>query len=264
MNQERFSRFEQRIEQLVEGSFARLFAGRLQPREVAMHLARAMEDNAKPQSDGRPLAPSIFTVWLNPQDYDALMIAHPELPQALADAVISVANHADMLLNTTPVVRLQADLTVPLRTLSVFANHEPDTRSTQVLEIVTAPPVHPTPHNPQLLIGGTRYIPLDRHVINIGRRQDNHIVIDDMRVSRYHAQIRLRFGAYVIYDLGSNAGTYINEHRITEYILKPGDVISLAGVPLVYIEDENITPTSLSDTAIDGQLPPRKDDDPTL
>ncbi len=269
MNKEQFSRFEQRIEQLVEGSFARLFAGRLHPREVAIHLTRAMDDNAKLAPDGRMLAPNIFTVRLNPQDYDALMIAQPGLPQALSEAVVSMANRADMVLKTAPSIQLQPDPSIPPRTLSVFAAHDGDARATQVLEAMTLPPAPPprSPRNPQLLVSGTRYIPLNRQVINIGRRHDNQIVIDDPRVSRVHAQLRLRFGSYVLYDLGSSAGTYVNEHRVTECILKPGDVISLAGVPLVYIEDESITTQPLSDTQMKrpaGMPPPRKDDDPTL
>ena len=46
------SRLESRVERLVEGTFARLFAGRLHPREVALQLARAMEDNVLPTPDG--------------------------------------------------------------------------------------------------------------------------------------------------------------------------------------------------------------------
>ena len=46
MDKNRFSQFEDRIQMLVEGGFARLFAGRLKPRDVALRLARAMEDEA--------------------------------------------------------------------------------------------------------------------------------------------------------------------------------------------------------------------------
>ncbi|NDJ79160.1 MAG: FHA domain-containing protein, partial [Chloroflexi bacterium] len=80
--------------------------------------------------------------------------------------------------------------------------------------------------------------PLDRSVITIGRRHDNTIVLDDSRISRQHAQLRYRQGAFVLYDLGSRGGTFVNGARITEVALRPGDVIALAGVTVVYVEDE--------------------------
>jgi len=74
-------------------------------------------------------------------------------------------------------------------------------------------------------------------VVNIGRRADNHLVLADPRVSRAHAQIRAIRGQYVLFDLNSTGGTVVNGRRVRQYTLKPGDVISLSGVPLIYGED---------------------------
>jgi hypothetical protein len=273
MSRGRITRFEQTIEQLVEGSFARLFVGRLHPREVAIRLARAIEDNAQPAPDGVTIAPNLYFIHLNPADHDALMAAQPNLIDSLTKTVISLAHRADMRLLTQPIVDVVPDETIALRTVLVIAEHEVEAdRATQALQPIREVQPDQNPRNPHLILGGTRYIPLDRRVINIGRRHDNHIVIDDMRVSRNHAQLRLRFGHYVLYDLGSSGGTFVNEHAVTECILKPGDVISLAGVALVYIEDDTSSQTgaSASSTQIrkpgDSPLMPpiEKDSDPTL
>jgi len=64
--------------------------------------------------------------------------------------------------------------------------------------------------------------------------RDNHLVIDDPRVSRLHAQLRIVRGQFVIFDLDSTGGTFVNGQRIHQYTLRAGDVISLAGVPLVF------------------------------
>jgi pSer/pThr/pTyr-binding forkhead associated (FHA) protein len=85
-------------------------------------------------------------------------------------------------------------------------------------------------------------IPLKELVVNIGRRPDNHIVLEDNRVSRIHAQLRAIKKRYVIFDLNSTGGTFVNNSRIGQAILAPGDVISLAGFPLLFGQEE--TPIS--------------------
>lgn len=88
-----------------------------------------------------------------------------------------------------------------------------------------------------LIVGGTKVFTLNQAVTNIGRRLDNHLVVDDPRVSRYHAQIRYVRGRFIIFDLNSTGGTYVNGQRINQSVLYPGDVISLAGLPIVFGQD---------------------------
>jgi pSer/pThr/pTyr-binding forkhead associated (FHA) protein len=82
-------------------------------------------------------------------------------------------------------------------------------------------------------------------VVNIGRRPDNNLVIDDPSVSRVHAQLRAIRGQMVLFDLESTGGTYVNGQRVASSILYPGDVISLAHTQLVYGQD---APRSLDDS----------------
>lgn len=88
-----------------------------------------------------------------------------------------------------------------------------------------------------LVLEGNQIFPLEGNVINLGRQADNHLVIDDPRVSRKHAQIRHIHGRYEIFDLGSTGGTSVNGQSVTHYVLKPGDVISLAGYIIIYGEE---------------------------
>jgi len=88
-----------------------------------------------------------------------------------------------------------------------------------------------------LIVGGTKVFTLNQAVTNIGRRLDNPLVVDDPRVSRYHAQIRYVRGRFIIFDLNSTGGTYVNGQRINQSVLYPGDVISLAGLPIVFGQD---------------------------
>jgi hypothetical protein len=176
--------------------------------------------------------------------------------------LVDLAYRTDARLLTAPILNLNPDEATPTRTIHVVASHEAAAgRSTQMFAAVNIdPPGISSSRNPQLIIGGTQYVPLTRPVINIGRRHDNHIVIDDVRVSRLHAQIRLRFGHYVLYDLGSSGGTYVNDHIISECILKPSDVISLSGVLLIYIEDEGSTGPTWATADTDIKRPTDRSD----
>jgi hypothetical protein len=88
-----------------------------------------------------------------------------------------------------------------------------------------------------LLMEDESLFPLEMPVTNIGRKSNNHLVINDLRVSRTHAQIRAVSDGFIIFDIGSSGGTYINGERISQRKLKPGDVISLAGIKLIFTED---------------------------
>src|SRR5215216_2782727 len=90
------------------------------------------------------------------------------------------------------------------------------------------------PQNAFFVMEAGRTYPLVEAVINIGRMLDNDLVIDDPRVSRHHAQLRAVKGHFVLSDLNSTAGIFVNARRITETILYPHDSISLGGVLLTF------------------------------
>ncbi len=97
-------------------------------------------------------------------------------------------------------------------------------------------PVDPVriPEDAFVIVDGVKVIPLTQPLIRIGRRLENNLVLDDPRVSRTHAELRAINGRYVLFDLNSTGGTFVNGLRITQSVVYPGDVISLAGVNLVY------------------------------
>ena len=90
------------------------------------------------------------------------------------------------------------------------------------------------PEDAFVIVDGIKVIPLSQPLIRIGRRLENNLVLDDPRVSRTHAELRAINGRYVLFDLHSTGGTFVNGLKITQSVVYPGDVISLAGVNLVY------------------------------
>jgi FHA domain len=68
----------------------------------------------------------------------------------------------------------------------------------------------------------------------LGRAQDNDVILDDQKVSRHHAVIRQEAGRFVIADLESTNGTFVGERRTQERILTDGDVIRLGDTTLLF------------------------------
>jgi serine/threonine protein kinase len=80
---------------------------------------------------------------------------------------------------------------------------------------------------------------LDGSHLSIGRSADCHIVVQDMNVSRHHAELLQTPQGYTIQDLGSKNGTFVNGKQITEGIsLSPGDEVMLGSTTLFVFEQE--------------------------
>lgn len=63
--------------------------------------------------------------------------------------------------------------------------------------------------------------------IRVGRSEDCEVTIDNLGVSRYHAEVVQKDGFYVLRDLRSNNGTFVNGRRVDAHNLNPGDEISI-------------------------------------
>ena len=76
------------------------------------------------------------------------------------------------------------------------------------------------------------YHPLMQEHTTIGRSRDNMIHLADERVSRRHARIDLEQGSFVIFDLDSVNGTFVNGERIQRQRLRSGDEIRIGDTRL--------------------------------
>jgi hypothetical protein len=275
----KIARFEALAERLVEGTFTRLFAGQLSPLEVATHLTRALEDHQVISSSGTPQAPNHYWVYLHPTDCDALALMQPTLETELAYHVSELASQADLALQSNPVIQVLPDdslgahqVRVEARWLPPDATHMEKTREVDAEHVESSDDSRDDvgtsengeqeaapPGRPFLILDGRRHVNLYQATVSVGRALDNDVILEDARVSRHHAQLRRRYGRYVLYDLGSSGGTKINGYPVEECVLHAGDIISLAGVQIVYGEDPP-TPIPLPGNEDTPAMPPPETD----
>lgn len=96
-------------------------------------------------------------------------------------------------------------------------------------------------------------LPLTDAVVNIGRKADNDLVIDNLAVSSYHARIAKLAEGYVVQDTGSTNGVFLNGEKVVQRILKFGDHI-LIGKHVVVFQDGAVAPVPPSAGKQDGAL----------
>ena len=81
---------------------------------------------------------------------------------------------------------------------------------------------------------GSRFL-LDQDVTTAGRHPDSDIFLDDVTVSRRHAEFRREGGGFVVHDVGSLNGTYVQRDRIDEVVLRDGDEVQIGKFRLLYL-----------------------------
>jgi hypothetical protein len=81
---------------------------------------------------------------------------------------------------------------------------------------------------------GARFL-LDHDVTTSGRHPDSDIFLDDVTVSRRHAEFHRGAGGFTVRDVGSLNGTYVNRERVESATLSSGDEVQIGKFRLVFI-----------------------------
>jgi pSer/pThr/pTyr-binding forkhead associated (FHA) protein len=87
------------------------------------------------------------------------------------------------------------------------------------------------------LVINSQVFPLKKEITSLGRKLDNDLVLQDALISRYHAEIKFEDGKFTLYDLDSTSGTFLNNKKIKKSILYSGDLILLANIPIMFIDE---------------------------
>ncbi|HNO92739.1 MAG TPA: DUF3662 domain-containing protein [Anaerolineales bacterium] len=240
---------EARLQTLIEVDLLRVLPGKRVEDVIVLKLATALQQNAI-QQDGTTVLPDVYTLILHPETAKAWE-DEPFLT-VLLNSVATVAQEAGFKFTIPPIITVIRDENIPLNDVEIKTSHRIETMAETNATPLDTGSLEATgeklPENSFLIVEGVKIYPLNLPVVNIGRRLDNQLVIDDPRVSRNHAQLRAIKGRFVVFDLNSTGGTFVNGQRTSQSVLYPGDVISLAGVALIFGQDNPPPRPDLKDT----------------
>ncbi len=226
-------RFEQRLEHMVTGAFARAFRSAVQPVEIAAALQREADNSAQILSRDRRLAPNDFAIDLSPTDFDRLSGFGDALSRELADMLHQHANEEHYAF--VGPVRLDFRRSEELTT----GRFRVRSRATAAVTPVTGQRQTETAFRraPVILeINGTRH-PVEPPGVVVGRGTTTALRIDDPGVSRQHAEFRLEpsgntYAATVV-DLGSTNGTTVDGQRVQQAALRDGATVQVGSTRIV-------------------------------
>jgi hypothetical protein len=249
--------FEDFVERMVEGSITRLFRSPIQPVEIERRLVRVMETQPT-ISAGRTYVPNRYRVLLHPEDYKAVEPQRPLWEREITEFIIGICQERNYTLVSRPVVTITDSTETPRRSIHISATLQ--ATATEGLDALEQGPIQPTTAMPIVRPGATAApgrsggsatppplclqvlnghmagaeLLFTRPLITVGRELDNDVVIEDSRVSRHHAQLLYQHGRYILRDLGSTNGTFVNAQPIESMMLASGDLLSLGGVEVQF------------------------------
>ena len=87
------------------------------------------------------------------------------------------------------------------------------------------------------LIINKQVIPLVKGITTLGRQLGNDIVFHEEFLSRFHAEIICDGNTYMLLDKNSTSGTFVNGKKIDRCILNSGDLISLANIYIMFVNN---------------------------
>lgn len=258
---------ETTLASLVEGAFGRVFRSEVRPMEIARKLAREMDEH-RTTSVSRVYAPNEFAVWLSPEDRARYEGVEQDLIGELCAYLLEHARGEQLTLVSPPQITFHTDEELSLGEFGIQARLvrlDEGERSAAAApeewggDLVSRPEeeehgqtmIYSTsrrlrepfaeraaasrpPARALLLVDGRRLLVPPRGGV-IGRSRDCDVVLDDAGVSRRHAELRGSGERWVIEDLGSTNGVYLNGHQVHgPHALQPGDRVEVGSTKIVF------------------------------
>lgn len=241
-------RIEAHLRKLIEKSLLAFVVGDQPFVSLVDELVKAVEGNLKTDSAGNLTAPDRLMINVPPKDFHEWQV-HQDVLDEMADLIYEIGQDEGFSFIKRPSIEIHINTNLPKSEFSITTKTSDAVRNlpdTAAMELADQNNKNDElPNDAFLVIGGKTNFPLEKPVINIGRHSNNDLSLDDAHVSRHHAQLRAINNRFVIFDVGSTGGLFLNGRRISQATLQSGDVIRIGLVNLIYIQDTTAAhPTS--------------------
>lgn len=212
-------RIEQKLEKLVEGTFTRAFPSSVKPIELGKRIRRVLEDKKTIGVQGQIIIPNRYVISLSPKDLENIESIQESIQREISSSIRDHANDENY--------HFQGTLTV-----EIFSNSSLKTGSIEVDGLFEEnkggfPPGSLIDENGKRLI-------ITEQKLSIGRDTKSTMQVVDVEVSRNHAEIRLLNTSFVLIDLQSTNGTFVNGQRVQEHTLQNFDQIKIGSTILLF------------------------------
>lgn len=267
------ARFEEMAEHVFTGIFKKNSA-RLQPVELAKELVKTMLKN-KQVSISQVYVPNVYRVFLHSSDWSPFASFGDAFLIELSKYLYAEGKKSGFTFLSKPSIELHSDDTVNPREMFievdfddsievVWGSEDDESSSSYALDeslegedwrertsvfqgqipLNLVPPLEQSrkTHTILEIIQGPdqgRRFPLQGEEIHIGRHSQCEVVLNDLEVSRRHLKITRVGSTWVIDDLGSTNGTWVNGQRVAKQVLSPGDRVEIGQTVLLVREEES-------------------------
>jgi hypothetical protein len=253
---------EKRMESLVEGVFGRAFKRQVHPVEIAKGLVKQM-DEGRMVSVSRTYAPNDFTVHLSKADTESIRAYQSALEDELVQYASSHARSKGYHLMTPPKIQFVTEESLRFGEFGVTARltgpadgprekgapedtsgqtrifrTESTSEEGQGTAAISAEEAkkHGLAREVSEVVVGDRTHSLEgRGPWNVGRSEENDIVISDPNVSRRHARLSRSDNGFVVEDLGSTNGTLLDGAPIDRERIESGDELTFGGITARFV-----------------------------
>src|SRR5215217_891261 len=203
--------FEQRLERLVEGVFAKTFRSGLKPVEIGRRVTRDMDLHRTLGVNG-PLAPNHFSIALAPADSEQFESFSEVLTRELAESVRDHARTEGYGFVGPVHVELHVDPSLTQGQFLVASGFQEAPGGAAVGSI---------------FLEDGRRVEIGETPLVVGRMPECDVALSDPNVSRRHAEVRRQGTGFVVVDLGSTNGAQVKER-----LLNNGDEITVGATKL--------------------------------
>jgi len=231
------SEIETKLESFFEGKLQSFF--NTNPLILLTDVLIEKFENSIRIKDGKRIAPNVFNIFIQEKDHfkkDELI----EWKIFAQQLITELAQNNSCKLDGPIYLEIFFDETIKNKYVVSAAQSTPTSGKTiNILTKTVSLSDNEKLPSAFMILWNEEIYKITKNITNIGRRDDNDLVIDNLRVSRLHAQIQKAKGGFMLFDIDSTSGTKVNGHLIKQHQLVNGDVIEIADVPIIFSCNDN-------------------------